>query len=53
MDATHPENNGVEEEDEFEEDIGESLAVTDVVVGGHGAAGECWPTAGSPLFAAC
>lgn len=45
MDATHPEYNGVEEEDEFEEHIGESVAVADVVVVWHGAARECWPLA--------
>lgn len=41
MDATHPEYNGVEEEDEFEEHIGESVAVADLVVAGHGAARVC------------
>lgn len=51
MDATHPEYNGVEEEDEFEEHIGESVAVADLVVAGHGAARVCWQLAGSPRLA--
>lgn len=41
MDVTYPEYNGVEEEDEFEEHIGEPMAVADVVVVRHGAAREC------------
>lgn len=52
MDATHPEYNGVEEEDEFEEHIGESVAVADLVVAGHGAARVCWQLAGSPRLGA-
>lgn len=35
--VTHPENNSVEGEDEFEEYVGESVAVADLVVPGHGA----------------
>lgn len=35
--VTHPENNSVEEEDELEEYVGESVAVADLVVAGHGA----------------
>lgn len=34
-DGTHPEHDGVEEEDEFEENVGEPVAVADVIVVGH------------------
>lgn len=47
---THPENNGVEEEDEFEEYVGESVAVADLVVAGHGAS--VGFSSGSPLLTA-
>lgn len=34
--STHPKHDGVEEEEELEEDIGEPVAVADLVVVGHG-----------------
>lgn len=45
--VTHPENNSVEEEDEFEEYVGESVAVADRVVAGHGAS-VCGQLASAP-----
>lgn len=34
-DVTHPEDDGIEEEGEFEEDVGASMTVSDIVVAGH------------------
>lgn len=34
-DATHPKHNGIEEQDEFEQNVGEFVTVSDIGVVGH------------------
>lgn len=33
--VTHPKDDGIEEQQEFEENVGESVTVSDIIVAGH------------------